>query len=138
MDQDGKHYFMEVNTRLQVEHTVTEEITGQVGHLLLNRYTFRVDLVHSQIRVAEGRSLSDIGISQDKIKVQGAAIQCRLTTEDPAKNFQPDSGKIESYKMGEGMGIRLDGTAYPGAVITPFYDSLLTKAGVSSLVAEII
>ena len=84
-------------------------------------------MVQTQIRVAEGHSLPDLGISQDRVKIQGAAIQCRLTTEDPSKNFQPDSGRIEVYRMGKGMGIRLDGTAYQGAVITPYYDSLLSK-----------
>lgn len=90
LDGQGKHYFIEVNARLQVEHTVTEEITG-------------VDLVQSQIKVAEGYSLGDLGLTQDKIKVNGSAIQCRMTTEDPAKDFQPDNGRLEVYRSGEGM-----------------------------------
>nr|CAD7580568.1 unnamed protein product [Timema californicum] len=81
-DETGNFYFIEVNARLQVEHTVTEEITG-------------IDLVQSQIRVAEGMTLPELGMTQDKIKPQGSAIQCRVTTEDPAKNFQPDTGRIE-------------------------------------------
>ncbi|XP_044737041.1 pyruvate carboxylase, mitochondrial isoform X2 [Chrysoperla carnea] len=110
-----KFYFIEVNARLQVEHTITEEITG-------------VDLVQSQIRVAEGLTLPELGLTQDKIHANGFAIQCRVTTEDPAKGFQPDSGRIEVFRTGEGMGIRLDSaSAYAGAVITPHYDSLLVK-----------
>merc|ERR1719508_553195 len=115
VDQDtGKHYFMEVNARLQVEHTVTEEVTG-------------VDLVQTQVRVAEGHLLSDLGLNQEKITTHGAAIQCRVTTEDPALGFQPDTGRIEVYRSGQGMGIRLDGIAFTGAEITPDYDSLLVK-----------
>uniref|UniRef100_A0A914NG40 Pyruvate carboxylase n=1 Tax=Meloidogyne incognita TaxID=6306 RepID=A0A914NG40_MELIC len=115
LDRAGNHYFMEVNARLQVEHTVTEEITG-------------VDLVQAQIRIAEGKSLDDIKLKQDAISVSGAAIQCRVTTEDPAKGFQPDSGRIEVYRSGEGMGIRLDGaSAFAGSVISQHYDSLLVK-----------
>jgi len=111
----GRHYFIEVNARLQVEHTVTEEITG-------------VDLVQAQIRIAEGHSLEDMKLSQDKIRVNGAAIQCRVTTEDPYHNFRPDVGRIDVFRAGEGMGIRLDGgNSYPGAYITPYYDSLLVK-----------
>ncbi|CAJ0577237.1 unnamed protein product, partial [Mesorhabditis spiculigera] len=115
VDQKGHHYFIEVNARLQVEHTVTEEVTG-------------VDLVQAQIRVAEGKTLEDLKLKQDTIHVNGAAIQCRLTTEDPARGFQPDSGRIEVFRSGEGMGIRLDSaSAYAGSVITPHYDSLLVK-----------
>ncbi|CAH8429670.1 unnamed protein product [Heterobilharzia americana] len=111
----GHYYFIEVNARLQVEHTVTEEITG-------------VDLVRSQIRLAEGCSLKDLNLCQSKIGSHGYAIQCRITTEDPAKNFQPDSGRIEVFKSGEGMGIRLDSaSAFAGAIISPYYDSLLVK-----------
>ncbi|CAH8442295.1 pyruvate carboxylase, variant 2 [Schistosoma haematobium] len=111
----GHYYFIEVNARLQVEHTVTEEITG-------------VDLVRSQIRLAEGRSLSDLNLCQDKIEPHGFAIQCRITTEDPAKQFQPDSGRIEVFQSGEGMGIRVDSaSAFAGAIISPYYDSLLVK-----------
>ncbi|KAI6242059.1 Pyruvate carboxylase [Aphelenchoides fujianensis] len=115
LDRHGRHYFMEVNARLQVEHTVTEEITG-------------VDLVQSQVHIAEGRRLRDIGHTQDRIHVNGAAIQCRLTTEDPAAGFQPDSGRIEVFRAGEGMGIRVDSaTAFAGSTISPHYDSLLAK-----------
>lgn len=87
-----------------------------------------VDLVQSQIRVAEGHSLKDLNLLQDNIKIYGSALQCRMTTEDPAKNFQPDNGRIEVYRSGEGMGIRIDSAnAFTGAVITPYYDSLLVK-----------
>ena len=114
----GKHYFIEMNPRIQVEHTVTEMVTG-------------VDIVQSQILVAEGYSLDskEVGIpSQDSIKVTGAAIQCRITTEDPANEFMPDTGLIESYRSPGGFGIRLDGgNGFQGSVITPFYDSLLLK-----------
>jgi pyruvate carboxylase len=115
MDQNGKYFFIEVNARLQVEHTVTEEITG-------------IDLVHSQIRVTEGLSLPELGLSQHNIFPNGCSIQCRMTTEDPAKNFQPDTGRIEVFRSGEGMGIRLDSaSAFAGAIISPYYDSLLVK-----------
>uniref|UniRef100_A0A1B6DA12 pyruvate carboxylase n=1 Tax=Clastoptera arizonana TaxID=38151 RepID=A0A1B6DA12_9HEMI len=114
-DEGGNFYFIEVNARLQVEHTVTEEITG-------------IDLVQSQIKIAEGMTLPELGLSQEKIVPQGYAIQCRVTTEDPAKNFQPDTGRIEVFRSGEGMGIRLDGaSAFAGAIISPYYDSLLVK-----------
>ncbi|XP_071564065.1 pyruvate carboxylase, mitochondrial isoform X1 [Temnothorax nylanderi] len=115
VDQSGNFYFIEVNARLQVEHTVTEEITG-------------IDLVQSQIRIAEGITLPELGMTQEKIVPRGFAIQCRVTTEDPAKNFQPDTGRIEVFRSGEGMGIRLDGaSAFAGAIISPYYDSLLVK-----------
>ncbi|KAI5625805.1 pyruvate carboxylase, mitochondrial, partial [Silurus asotus] len=115
VDKHGKHYFIEVNSRLQVEHTVTEEITD-------------VDLVHAQLRVCEGRSLPELGLRQDKIRINGCAIQCRVTTEDPARGFQPDTGRLEVFRSAEGMGIRLDSaSAFQGAVISPHYDSLLVK-----------
>jgi len=115
LDENGNYYFIEVNARLQVEHTVTEEITG-------------VDLVQAQIRIAEGKTLDDMHLSQEQINVQGCAIQCRMTTEDPAKQFQPDVGRIEVFRSGEGMGIRLDSaSAFAGATISPHYDSLLVK-----------
>ena len=118
VDRDGHHYFIEMNPRIQVEHTVTEMVTG-------------IDLVRSQILIAEGRPLSDpeIGIaSQEAIRQNGYAIQCRVTTEDPANNFAPDTGKITAYRSAGGFGIRLDGgNAYTGAVISPYYDSLLVK-----------
>ncbi|MBI1871611.1 MAG: pyruvate carboxylase [Chlamydiae bacterium] len=114
----GKFYFMEMNTRIQVEHTVTEMITG-------------MDLVKAQIRIAEGYQLSDpeIGIlNQSDIQYRGAAIQCRITTEDPAANFVPDYGRLTTYRSPAGHGVRLDaGSAHTGAIITPFYDSLLVK-----------
>uniref|UniRef100_A0A182VJ77 Pyruvate carboxylase n=1 Tax=Anopheles merus TaxID=30066 RepID=A0A182VJ77_ANOME len=114
-DESGNFYFIEVNARLQVEHTVTEEITG-------------IDLVQSQIRVAEGMTLPELGYTQENIKPQGYAIQCRVTTEDPANDFQPNTGRLEVFRSGEGMGIRLDSaSAYAGAIISPYYDSLLVK-----------
>ncbi|XP_059810905.1 pyruvate carboxylase, mitochondrial-like isoform X2 [Hypanus sabinus] len=115
IDKHGKHFFIEVNSRLQVEHTVTEEITD-------------VDLVHAQVHITEGRSLPELGLKQDGIRINGCAIQCRVTTEDPARGFQPDTGRIEVFRSGEGMGIRLDtASAFQGAVISPHYDSLLVK-----------
>ncbi|KAI9106186.1 carbamoyl-phosphate synthase L chain, ATP binding domain-containing protein [Phlyctochytrium arcticum] len=115
VDQQNRHYFIEINPRIQVEHTVTEEITG-------------VDLVAAQIRIALGASLKDLGLTQDSIQTRGVAIQCRVTTEDPARNFQPDTGRIEVYRSSSGNGVRLDGgPGYSGAVITPHYDSLLVK-----------
>ncbi|XP_028031923.1 pyruvate carboxylase, mitochondrial isoform X1 [Bombyx mandarina] len=115
LDDKGNFYFIEVNARLQVEHTITEEVTG-------------IDLVQSQIRIAEGMTLPELGLTQDKIQAQGYAIQCRVTTEDPANNFQPSTGRIEVFRSGEGMGIRLDSAStYAGAVISPYYDSLLVK-----------
>jgi len=115
---DGQFYFIEVNPRIQVEHTITELITG-------------IDIVQAQIRIAEGHSLSDpeIGIaSQEAIKMSGYAIQCRVTTEDPENNFLPDAGRLLAWRSGGGFGVRLDGgNGYPGAIITPYYDSLLVK-----------
>jgi len=118
VDSTGKHYFIEMNPRIQVEHTVTEMVTG-------------IDLVQSQILIAEGHRLDSerIGImSQDSIKSRGYAIQCRVTTEDPANGFAPDTGRIDVYRTGSGCGIRLDGgNGYTGSVISPYYDSLLVK-----------
>ena len=114
----NKPYFIEVNPRIQVEHTVTEVITG-------------VDIVKSQILIAQGAALGDPGIdlrSQDDVSVRGFAFQCRVTTEDPTNNFVPDYGRVMHYRSAAGLGIRLDaGTAFSGAVVTPFYDSLLVK-----------
>ena len=111
-------YFIEVNPRIQVEHTITEEVTG-------------VDIVRSQLLVAQGERLDGpaIGLpAQDQIAAHGFAIQCRVTTEDPANKFMPDYGRLTNYRSPGGMGIRLDGgTAFSGAVVTPFYDSLLVK-----------
>ena len=118
VDSKGNHYFIEMNPRIQVEHTVTEMVTG-------------IDLVRSQILIAEGRPLSDpeIGISsQADVTTRGYSIQCRVTTEDPANNFAPDTGKITAYRSSGGFGIRLDaGNTYVGAEISPYYDSLLVK-----------
>ncbi len=118
MDMEtGKFYFIEVNPRVQVEHTVTEEVTG-------------IDIVRAQILITEGKSLTEAtGVaSQYDVKLHGHALQCRITTEDPQNNFIPDYGRLTAYRTATGMGIRLDGgTAYPGSVITRFYDSLLVK-----------
>jgi pyruvate carboxylase len=111
----GKHVFIEMNPRIQVEHTVTEEVTD-------------VDLVQSQLRIAAGESLSDLGLSQENIKPHGFAMQCRITTEDPAAGFRPDTGKITTYRSPGGAGIRLDGgTVTTGAEVSPHFDSLLVK-----------
>ncbi|MFZ1726145.1 MAG: pyruvate carboxylase, partial [Albidovulum sp.] len=118
MDMDDqKFYFIEVNPRVQVEHTVTEEVTG-------------IDIVQSQIKIAEGKTLAEAtGIArQEDIELRGHALQCRVTTEDPQNNFIPDYGRMTAYRSATGMGIRLDGgTAYAGGVITRYYDSLLVK-----------
>ncbi len=111
----GKHVFIEMNPRIQVEHTVTEEITD-------------VDLVQSQMRIAAGESLVDLGLTQDKIQMHGFALQCRITTEDPAANFRPDTGKITTYRSPGGAGIRLDGgTVSAGSEVSPYFDSMLVK-----------
>ena len=119
MDADsGLFYFIEVNPRIQVEHTVTEEVTG-------------VDLIKSQIRVAEGARIGDPESNlptQEQVRLDGHALQCRVTTEDPENGFTPDYGRLTAYRSPAGLGVRLDGgTAYGGAVITPYYDSLLVK-----------
>lgn len=117
VDKHGEHFFIEMNPRIQVEHTVTEQTTG-------------VDLVQSQILVAEGVALDDpeLNLTQETIHQYGYAIQCRVTTEDPRNNFAPDTGKITLYRSGGGNGVRLDaGNAFAGAVISPYYDSLLVK-----------
>lgn len=118
VDKDLNHYFIEVNPRIQVEHTVTEEITGY-------------DLVQSQILIAQGYPLNsqEIGInSQEDIKPRGYAIQCRITTEDPLNSFAPDTGRVDVYRTGSGAGIRLDGgNGFTGSIISPYYDSLLVK-----------
>ncbi len=119
MDVDsGEFYFIEVNPRIQVEHTVTEEVTG-------------IDIVKAQIRIAEGVLIGDEECpapEQGDIQLNGHALQCRITTEDPENNFVPDYGRIRVYRGATGFGIRLDGgTAFSGALITPFYDSLLEK-----------
>lgn len=118
VDKHGQHYFIEMNPRIQVEHTVTEMVTG-------------IDIVQCQILAAEGYRLDSdrIGIhGQDDIKPRGYAIQCRVTTEDPSNGFAPDTGIIDGYRTGSGFGIRLDGgNGFSGAHITPYYDSLLVK-----------
>lgn len=111
----GRHVFIEMNPRIQVEHTVTEEIT-------------EIDLVQSQMRIAAGESLKDLGLSQDSIEMHGFALQCRITTEDPTAGFRPDTGKITTYRSPGGAGIRLDGgTASTGSEVSPHFDSLLVK-----------
>ncbi len=125
VDENEKDfYFIEVNPRIQVEHTVTEMITD-------------VDIVRTQILIAEGYPLDDVEVGigkQEDIWFKGVALQCRITTEDPANNFMPDTGKLIAYRSGGGPGVRLDaGTAYTGAVITPHYDSLLVKVTVHAL-----
>ncbi len=115
---DQKFYFIEVNPRIQVEHTITELITG-------------IDIVQTQIKIAEGYPLAseEIGIfAQEKVEKKGYAIQCRITTEDPENNFLPDTGKIIAYRSASGFGVRLDGgNGFAGSYITPYYDSLLVK-----------
>ncbi|ANZ75230.1 BA75_01882T0 [Komagataella pastoris] len=125
VDSQNRHYFIEINPRIQVEHTITEEITG-------------VDIVAAQIQIAAGASLEQLGLLQEKITTRGFAIQCRITTEDPTKNFQPDTGKIEVYRSSGGNGVRLDGgNGFAGAVISPHYDSMLVKCSTSGSNYEI-
>ncbi|GES62524.1 pyruvate carboxylase [Aspergillus terreus] len=115
VDQQNRHYFIEINPRIQVEHTITEEITG-------------IDIVAAQIQIAAGATLEQLGLTQDRISTRGFAIQCRITTEDPSKGFSPDTGKIEVYRSAGGNGVRLDGgNGFAGAIITPHYDSMLVK-----------
>ena len=114
LDENGRHVFIEMNPRIQVEHTVTEEITD-------------VDLVSSQLRIASGQSLDDLGLSQDSVVARGAAMQCRITTEDAANNFRPDTGRITAYRSPGGAGIRLDGGTTLGADVSAYFDSMLIK-----------
>jgi pyruvate carboxylase len=115
LDPQGNYRFIEMNPRIQVEHTVTEEVTD-------------VDLVQTQMRIASGESLADLGLSQDVVTLRGAALQCRITTEDPANGFRPDTGKITTYRSPGGAGVRLDGgTTYTGAEVSGHFDSLLAK-----------
>ncbi|GAQ07929.1 pyruvate carboxylase [Aspergillus lentulus] len=115
VDQQNRYYFIEINPRIQVEHTITEEITG-------------IDIVAAQIQIAAGATLEQLGLTQDRISTRGFAIQCRITTEDPANGFRPDTGKIEVYRSAGGNGVRLDGgNGFAGAIITPHYDSMLVK-----------
>jgi len=114
LDERGHYVFIEMNPRIQVEHTVTEEITD-------------VDLVASQMRIADGESLEALGLSQDSLQLHGAALQCRITTEDPANGFRPDTGRISGYRTPGGAGIRLDGGSHLGAEISAHFDSMLVK-----------
>ncbi len=115
LDPEGRYVFIEMNPRIQVEHTVTEEVTD-------------VDLVQSQLRIAAGETLADLGLSQDTVSLRGAALQCRITTEDPANDFRPDTGTITTYRSPGGGGVRLDGgTTYTGAVVSAHFDSMLAK-----------
>ena len=114
-ERAGQHVFIEMNPRIQVEHTVTEEVTD-------------VDLVQSQMRIAYGQTLAELGLLQDQIHLRGAALQCRITTEDPASGFRPDTGKITTYRSPGGAGVRLDGgTIAAGAQVSPHFDSMLAK-----------
>lgn len=114
-ERAGQHVFIEMNPRIQVEHTVTEEVTD-------------VDLVQAQMRIASGETLEDLGLTQERIQLRGAALQCRITTENPADGFRPDLGRITTYRSPGGGGVRLDGgTINPGAHISPHFDSMLAK-----------
>jgi len=125
VDQMNRHYFIEINPRIQVEHTITEEITG-------------LDIVSAQIQIAAGATLAQLGLTQEAITKRGFAIQCRITTEDAAAGFQPDTGKIEVYRSAGGNGVRLDASSgFAGAQITPHYDSLLVKCSVSGATYEV-
>ncbi|UNB50070.1 pyruvate carboxylase [Mycolicibacterium sp. YH-1] len=114
LDERGQHVFIECNPRIQVEHTVTEEITD-------------VDLVSAQLRIASGDSLADLGLRQSSVQIRGAALQCRITTEDPTNGFRPDTGRIVAYRTPGGAGIRLDGGTNVGAEISAHFDSMLVK-----------
>ncbi|MDF2046455.1 pyruvate carboxylase [Microbacterium sp. Kw_RZR3] len=114
-ERAGEHVFIEMNPRIQVEHTVTEEVTD-------------VDLVQSQMLIASGSTLAEMGLSQDTIRLHGAALQCRITTEDPTDDFRPDTGRITAYRSPGGAGVRLDGgTVEVGVQISPHFDSMLAK-----------
>ncbi|CAM5644902.1 pyruvate carboxylase [Streptomyces tanashiensis] len=115
LDPDGNHVFIEMNPRIQVEHTVTEEVTD-------------IDLVQSQLRIAAGETLADLGLAQESVVLRGAALQCRITTEDPANGFRPDTGMISAYRSPGGSGIRLDGgTTHAGTEVSAHFDSMLVK-----------
>ncbi|GGY08741.1 pyruvate carboxylase [Streptomyces tanashiensis] len=115
LDPDGNHVFIEMNPRIQVEHTVTEEVTD-------------IDLVQSQLRIAAGETLTDLGLEQESVVLRGAALQCRITTEDPANGFRPDTGMISAYRSPGGSGIRLDGgTTHAGTEVSAHFDSMLVK-----------
>ncbi|MFE5589431.1 pyruvate carboxylase [Streptomyces sp. NPDC056549] len=115
LDPEGNHVFIEMNPRIQVEHTVTEEVTD-------------IDLVQSQLRIAAGETLTDLGLTQESVVLRGAALQCRITTEDPANGFRPDTGMISAYRSPGGSGIRLDGgTTHAGTEVSAHFDSMLVK-----------
>ncbi|KAL3789965.1 hypothetical protein ACHAWO_002019 [Cyclotella atomus] len=114
VDMENRPYFIEVNPRIQVEHTVTEEVTG-------------IDIVQTQIRIAGGATFEEIGLVQENIKPRGVAIQCRVTTENPERDFAPDTGVISLYRHSAGAGIRMDGVGYSGLAITPYFDSMIVK-----------
>jgi len=114
IDAELRPYFIEVNPRIQVEHTVTEEVTG-------------VDLVQAQIKIAAGSSLEEVGLVQERIAPRGVAIQCRVTTEDPERDFAPDTGTITLYRHSAGKGVRMDGIGYSGLTVTPYFDSMIVK-----------
>jgi pyruvate carboxylase len=115
LDEDGQHVFIEMNPRIQVEHTVTEQVTDR-------------DLVIAQLRIASGRTLPELRLTQDRITLSGAALQCRVTTEDPANGFRPDTGVISNYRSPGGPGVRLDGgTTHTGAEVSAHFDSMLVK-----------
>ncbi|PSN60385.1 pyruvate carboxylase [Corynespora cassiicola Philippines] len=126
VDQQNRYYFIEINPRIQVEHTITEEVTG-------------IDIVAAQIQIAAGATLEQLGLTQDHISTRGFAFQCRITTEDPSQNFAPDTGKIEVYRSAGGNGVRLDGgNGFAGAIITPHYDSMLVKCSCRGSTYEIV
>lgn len=114
VDSELRPYFIEVNPRIQVEHTVTEEVTG-------------LDLVQAQIKIAAGATLEEIGLVQENIQARGVAIQCRVTTEDPERDFSPDTGTITLYRHSAGKGVRMDGIGYSGMEISPYFDSMIVK-----------
>ena len=111
LDEENNFYFMEMNTRIQVEHGVTEMITG-------------IDIMKEQISIAAGEKLS---FTQEDVKINGCALECRINAEDPAMNFIPCPGKVENYLSPGGIGLRIDSAVYPGYVISPFYDSMVSK-----------
>jgi pyruvate carboxylase len=121
VDKHGAHYFLEVNPRVQVEHTVTEVVTG-------------VDIVQAQVRIAGGAKLSELGLGSQELipPPNGYAVQCRVTSEDPEQGFQPDAGRLEAYRLPGGPGIRLDGAVTTGNVVSRYYDSLLAKVVASA------
>ncbi|KAL7553863.1 hypothetical protein ACHAWF_017487 [Thalassiosira exigua] len=114
LDAENRPYFIEVNPRIQVEHTVTEEVTG-------------IDVVQTQIRIAGGATFDEIGLRQEDIRPRGVAIQCRVTTENPERDFAPDTGTISLYRNSAGAGIRMDGVGYSGLTVTPYFDSMIVK-----------